>query len=244
MIVKNLPGVFSNHLSAIILDMDGVLVDSEPVHTESFRIFLKHLNISYTEAFIDSLVGYSVDNNIEAINRVFLYERPMDIDEGIRQRNRIYLELINNLQLVPLEGIDALVTYCQENAIKVALASSSGKDQVDTILNNLSQNSKNKINYKELFAIKVCGDDVENRKPAPDIYQRTLKLLNIEARKCIAVEDSEAGIRSAKANEIYCIALKNQYQKNEKLADADYEVSSITKIVDLLKTYKLNKVDE
>jgi beta-phosphoglucomutase-like phosphatase (HAD superfamily) len=52
----------------------------------------------------------------------------------------------------------------------------------------------------------------------------------------MAVEDSEAGIRSAKANEIYCIALKNQYLKHDKMADADYVVSSITEIVDLLKT--------
>ncbi len=236
MTVQNIPGLFSNHFSAIILDMDGVLVDSEPVHAESFRIFLKHLNISYTEAFIDSLVGYSVDQNIETINRSYLSERPMDIGEGIKQRNSIYLELINNLQLVPIEGIDPLIAYCQEKGIKMALASSSGRDQVETILNNLSQNSKNKINYNKVITVKVCGDDVKNKKPAPDIYQRALKLLNIEARKCMAVEDSEAGIRSAKANEIYCIALKNQYLTYDKMADADYVVSSITEIVDLLKT--------
>ncbi len=235
MTVKNLPGVFPNHLSAIILDMDGVLVDSEPVHAESFRIFLKHLDISYTEAFIDSLVGYSVDINIETINRSFLYARPMDVSEGIRQRNRIYLELINNLKLVPLEGIDALIAYCQEKGIKMALASSSGREQVETIMNNLSQNSKSQINYNEVIAVKVCGDDVENRKPAPDIYQHALKLLNIEAQKCMAVEDSEAGIRSAKANEIFCVALENQYLKHDKMVDADYVVSSIAEIVDLLE---------
>jgi beta-phosphoglucomutase-like phosphatase (HAD superfamily) len=61
-------------------------------------------------------------------------------------------------------------------------------------------------------------------------------LLNIEARKCIAVEDSEAGIHSAKSNEIFCVALENQYLKHDKMLEADYVVSSITEIVDLLKS--------
>jgi beta-phosphoglucomutase-like phosphatase (HAD superfamily) len=50
---------------AIILDMDGVIVDSEPIHAESFRVFLKRLAVPYTEAFINDLVGHSVDSNIQ-----------------------------------------------------------------------------------------------------------------------------------------------------------------------------------
>ena len=107
MAVKGSPGIFANDLRAIILDMDGVLVDSEPVHAESFRIFFKHHHIPYTETFLDSLVGYSTDDNIATINRLYLSEKPIDIGEGIREKNNIYLNLINNLQLEPLEGIDA-----------------------------------------------------------------------------------------------------------------------------------------
>jgi beta-phosphoglucomutase-like phosphatase (HAD superfamily) len=66
--------------------MDGVIVDSEPIHAESFRMFLDNLNILYTEEFINDLVGHSVDSNIQAVNQEYLSENPLDIKEGVKIR--------------------------------------------------------------------------------------------------------------------------------------------------------------
>ena len=63
---------------AVILDMDGVLVNSEPIHVESFKLFLKNLNLSYTEEFLHGLVGHSIDNNIESINQQYLKDNSID----------------------------------------------------------------------------------------------------------------------------------------------------------------------
>jgi beta-phosphoglucomutase-like phosphatase (HAD superfamily) len=83
--------------------------------------------------------------------------------------------------------------------------------------------------------VTVSGDEVKHKKPAPDLYRRTLKLLRNPADVCLAIEDSEAGVLSAKANGLFCIALKNKYQKLEQLKSANYIVNTISEIVKLMK---------
>jgi beta-phosphoglucomutase-like phosphatase (HAD superfamily) len=102
---------------------------------------------------------------------------------------------------------------------------------VDTSLKNLSGNDSNNMNYINIFEVTVSGDEVENKKPAPYIYDRVLKLLDVSADKCFTIEDSEAGILSAKSNGIYCFALQNQYLKPDQMVKADSIISSINEVV-------------
>jgi len=222
--------------NAIILDMDGVLVDSEPIHGESFGMFLDTLKIPYTEQFISDLVGHSIDHNIQTINQVYLSDNPMDILEGIRIRDAIYLSLITNRQLKPLDGIEDLVFFCKKNGIKLGLASSSVREQIDAILKSLSKNNERNINFQTVFDVTVGGDEVISKKPAPDIYHKVIEALGVDKDNCIAIEDSGAGILSAKANEIACIALKNQYLKEKESLSADLVINSINEVVEMLNT--------
>jgi len=221
-------------LKAIIFDMDGVIVDSEPIHVEAFQIFLDQLNISYTDTFVDNLVGYSIDHNIQTINDHYFSENPLNISEGVKERDRIYLELINQRQLQPLEGLPELIRLCQKEGIRMALASSSVREQVDHILVNLSRNDRFGINFEDVFKLSVSGNEVQEKKPAPDLYQAALSLLNEKAENCLAIEDSEAGTLSAKASGLYCFALKNEYFTLNRLKKADMIVNSLHDIVDKL----------
>ena len=225
-----------NRCKAIILDMDGVIVDSEPIHAESFRIFLDNLNVSYTEEFINDLVGHSVDSNIQAVNQEYLSENPLDIKEGVKIRDTLYLSLITDRPLKPLDGIEDLILLCKKKGIKLGLASSSVQEQVDAILDSLSQNSKQKINYHTVFDVTVSGDEVSQKKPAPDIYHKVIQTLGIDRDKCMAIEDSEAGIISAKANDIFCIALRNQFLKENKTLSADLVINSIEDVVNIIQS--------
>jgi len=222
------------NLKAIIFDMDGVIVDSEPIHVEAFQIFLDRLNISYTDEFVDNLVGYSIDHNIQTINNHYLSDNPLGISEGVEGRDKIYLELINQRELHPLEGLIELLKLCQVKGVRVALASSSTREQVDIILANLSQNKKFGINFTEFFKLSVSGDEVQVKKPAPDLYRMALFMLGEKTENCLAIEDSEAGILSAKSNNLFCIALKNEYFSMNRLKKADIIVDSISEIVSAL----------
>jgi len=101
-------------LQEMILDMDGVIVDSEPIHGESFKLFLEKLKVPYTEQFINDLVGHSVNHNIRTINETYLQERPLNIEEGVKIRDAIYLDLITSRPLKPLKGIEDLILICQQ----------------------------------------------------------------------------------------------------------------------------------
>jgi len=216
--------------------MDGVIVDSEPIHGESFGLFLDTLNVPYTEEFIGDLVGHSINHNIQTINKVFLSDNPIDVLEGIRKRDAIYLDLITNRHLKPLDGIENLVLLCKNQDIKLGLASSSVRKQIDAILKNLSQNNEQNINFQTIFDVTVGGDEVKQKKPAPDIYHKVIETLGIDRDNCLAIEDSGAGILSAKANGITCIALRNQYLKEKETLSADLVVNSINEVVEMINS--------
>jgi len=221
---------------AIILDMDGVIVDSEPIHGESFRMFLDKLKVPYTEEFINDLVGHSINHNIQTINEAYLHDRPLIIEEGIKIRDALYLSLITNRSLKPLDGIENLVSICIKRGIKLGLASSSVREQINAILKSLSQNNDRGIDFQTVFDVTVGGDEVSNKKPAPDIYHKVIQKLGLDRNDCIAIEDSGAGILSAKANGITCIALRNQYLKEKESLAADMVINSINEVVDMMNS--------
>ena len=221
-----------NSIKAVILDMDGVLVDSEPYHVESFKIMMDELNLEYDDTFIHSFIGHSIESNIQSINETYLQGKELNLEQGVRYRDSLYLDLIKQADLSPLSGIDELIETCQKNNIILALASSSVKEQVDLILTKLSRNGRD---LYQIFSSIVTGDDVIHRKPAPDIYQKTTENLNTHPNNCLAVEDSPAGVESAIGAGLNCIALKSVFIPTVELENADFLVNDINQVVKLLQ---------
>jgi len=219
-------------IKALVLDMDGVLVDSEPIHVESFRIFMNELNLEYTDKFLHSFIGFSIENNVDKINKTFLLGNEVDLIEGVKHRDEIYLNLLKQNQFPAIDGVFNLINFCQQKQITMALSSSSNRQQIDVILERLSNQ---KLTLFGVFATIVGGDDVPNKKPAPDIYKLTIKKLDLPAGHCLAIEDSSAGVTSAKAAGLNCIALQNQYSDAEKLKKADYIVNSLEEVKQILQ---------
>ncbi|HHJ52446.1 MAG TPA: HAD family phosphatase, partial [Caldithrix abyssi] len=115
-------------IGCLILDMDGVLVDTEPLHIEAFARYMDELGIAYRREYIHGFVGYSIEDNVRRINRELLPGREVDVAEGVRQRDRIYLDLLRSTSLQPMPGIRELVAFCREKGWQVALASSSSRE--------------------------------------------------------------------------------------------------------------------
>jgi len=213
-------------IKACILDMDGVIVDTEPIQLEAFRLFLNDYQIQVGEEFLQSLVGYSIQDNMIDIKQQFFRHQAFDIPSAIRRRNDIYLKMIAQQKLQPLAGVMDLISFCQQKDLKLALASSSDQQQVDTIMNRLVKN------YRSVFQAVVTGDDVINKKPAPDIYVRVVEQLNLPPNLCLAFEDSLAGVESAKAAGVICFAVKNRYAEEKHLQKADRIIDSIQEALD------------
>lgn len=208
-------------IKACILDLDGVIVDTEPIQLEAFQRFLNDYHIHVSKEFLEGLVGYSVHDNITDIKKRFFQNQEFDIASAIQRRNEIYRQMIAQQELTPLPGVMELIAFCQQTKIKLALASSSDRQQVDTIMNRLVSN------YRSVFDAVVTGDDVINKKPAPDIYFRTVEHLNLLPNECLAFEDSRAGVESAKAAGVICFAVRNRYAEDQHLQKADRIIDSI-----------------
>jgi len=213
-------------VQACILDMDGVIVDTEPIQLEAFRLFLNDYHIPVTGEFLESLVGYSIQDNMVDIKQRFFRDKTFDIASAITTRNDIYLKMIAQQKLQPLPGVMELISFCQQQNIELALASSSDWQQVDTIMNRLVNN------YQTIFNAVVTGDDVHNKKPAPDIYRRVVEQLKLSAESCLAFEDSRAGVESAKAAGVKCFAVRNRYAEEKYLQKADRVINSIQEALD------------
>ena len=218
-------------LRAVILDMDGILVDSEPLHVLAFRRFINGLNVTCSDEFLHSFIGFSIEENVRRINQDLLKGREIDLVEGVRQRDAIYLQLLRQNTLKPIAGVFELIEFCREQGLTLGLASSSVREQVDLILSRLSNHS---LDLTNLFRSVVSGDDVPDKKPAADIYLKTLANLNYPAGQCLAIEDSWAGVQSAKSAGLCCIALENQYAPADRLEKADFIISSIEEAIPII----------
>ena len=229
--ISNLP----QYPHAIILDMDGVLADTEPIHVEAFRTLLKEYGIDANDEFLNSFIGHSIENNVESINATYFKSEPLPVAKTTRYRDDIYLEMLKAAALEPMPGIFELLQLCQKKGITLALASSSIREQIDVILSRLTKHAGGELSYENSFSAIVSGDMVAHKKPAKDIYQLALKKLRLKADDCFAVEDSAAGIQSAQAAGLKCIFLKNEYSIEAEIDIADHQITSLHEIVAFLK---------
>jgi HAD superfamily hydrolase (TIGR01509 family) len=230
----NMISILPQKPRAIILDMDGVLADTEPIHVEAFRAMLLEYGIEADDQFLNSFIGHSIENNVEAINETFFKSDPLPVAKTTRYRDDIYLEMLKAAELEPMPGILELLQLCQKKGITLALASSSIREQIDVILSRLTNHARGELSYESCFSVIVSGDMVADKKPARDIYQLALKKLDLRPDDCFAVEDSAAGIQSAQAAGLKCVFLKNVYSIETEISIADHQIVSLNEIVSFL----------
>jgi len=195
---------------------------------------MDRLGLKYDPEYIHSFIGYSIAHNVQRINEDFLAGKEVPVLAGERERDDIYISLLNKSRLAPLTGVVELMDYCKQQNIPTALASSSSAEQVQIILDNLNQNG---FNLDAQFVSVVDGDQVLSRKPAPDIYLQTIKNLGLTGIDCWAIEDSEAGISSAKSAGVNVIGLISPYTTSTQLKDADFIADSMIEAANHLKSH-------
>lgn len=215
-------------MKAVILDLDGLLVDSEPLHLRVFNATLARYSVHYEigdEEFGREFVGISQRRNAEYL--ITRFGLQVAVEMLMREHVEQYMHIIadaTNLKLMP--GAEELLAYLCANKIEMAVASGSPRDQVDLILNGLD--------IASYFRTTVTGSDVANLKPAPDAYLSVSRALDIAPIQCLAVEDSAAGVASAKAAGMRVVAVPNRYTRHQKLELADARLENLDQVIHLL----------
>lgn len=217
-----------NQIKAIIFDMDGVIIDSEPIQSKSLEILLKKhgKKPKYSKQGLIHTVG--IAGNEAYLELIKKYNLKEDMEVLRNERRKIFVELINK-ELKPMYELKPLIKNLKQHGFKVALASNRFIDHVLMMVKNLGL----KLHFDE-----IIGHSPDMRtKPHPDIYLKTAKKLKIPVKYCIALEDTEYGVASAIAAGMKVIAIPNRYTAHQDFSKATKVVSSLEEIsVELLKS--------
>jgi HAD superfamily hydrolase (TIGR01509 family) len=197
-------------IRAVIFDMDGVLVDSEPLINTAAIVMFKENGLTVQPADFLPFVGAGEDRYIGGVAEK--YHFALDLAAAKQRTYEIYLDLVPS-QLEAFPGAYNLVLACRKAGLLISVASSADKIKV---LANLQ-----KINLPpEFWDTVIVAEQVKHKKPAPDIFLSAAQNLNARPAECAVVEDAVNGIQAAKAAGMRCVAVATTFPA-ERLQEAD-----------------------
>ncbi|HEY5959435.1 MAG TPA: HAD-IA family hydrolase [Polyangiaceae bacterium] len=216
---------------AAIFDLDGVLLDTEPLYTQATTSVVAEFGKSYTWDLKRRIMGGSALAGAELI--VAELELPISAAEYLRRR-RVLLDQLLQVT-VPIDGAETLVQSLHAFGLRLAIATSS-----ERALFELKTRAHNWFSF---FSASVCGDDPRllNPKPAPDIFEMAAQELGVRSRDCVVFEDSPAGVLGASRSGARVVARRDPAISAEELAPADCVVDRYADLPGPEKLLELNR---
>ncbi|WP_246483374.1 HAD family hydrolase [Alkalicoccobacillus gibsonii] len=207
-------------MKAFIFDMDGVIIDSEPHHVEVEIATAKRYGATITEEDLAEYTGMvSLDMWERVKEKHGLTGEVRDIHDHAHTEK---LKRLKESDLTPIKGIPELMKKLSERNIPMAVASSSPRAYIEAVLQ--------KFNIEDDFTSVISGEEVDQGKPAPDIYLETASVLGVDPKDCVVLEDSHNGARSAKAAGMTCIGYAAPDAGDQDLSMTDTVVQAIEEI--------------
>lgn len=199
-------------IQTVIFDMDGVIVDTEPVHNYAYHQHFKQLNIEITPEMYASFTGNSTKNIFQRLKEEFGLTE--DVETLVNIKRNLFNDAFDNKEdLYLLDGVEDLISELHSSGMQLVLASSSAKVTINRIFN--------RFKLHHYFTHIVSGEDFPKSKPHPAIFQHAAMLSNTPVENCIVIEDSTNGVLAAKAAGIYCIGYDSFHSKMQDYSKAD-----------------------
>jgi beta-phosphoglucomutase family hydrolase len=201
-----------------IFDMDGVIIDSEPLYLENVKQILADLDTPITHKELFTYVGISSHEMWQIIKQ--RHSLPQDVDWLVNREQHQVVETFQQVDnLTPMTGIRQLIKFLQQNNFNLGLASSSPRRIIELILH--------KLQLFDYFNVTVSGEEVKHGKPHPEIFLTCAARLGLKPEQCIVLEDSSPGIAGAKSAKMTTIGFANPNSGNQDLSQADYHTASL-----------------
>lgn len=220
-------------IKAIIFDMDGVIIDSEPIHYDSNKRIFEELGIPVNKNIYSNYIGVSNQEMWQDLKNEFNLSQ--SVEELVEKQSQENLEYIKKYAKEPIEGVVELLQKLKESNFKIALASSSPLRLIKEIVC--------KFDIEKYFEVVTSSEFVSRGKPKPDLFVYTAGLLKAQPKECLVIEDSKNGVKAAKAAGMKCIGFKNPNSLGQDLSKADVVVEKMSEItVQLIEKIGLDEV--
>jgi HAD superfamily hydrolase (TIGR01509 family) len=212
-----------NHFDAVIFDMDGVLIDSEPLWKIAMEEVFHSVGSFLTKEDFQKTVGLRIDEVVRFWHQHEAWENVSP--EEVEQKIVLKMKTLITEHGEPLEGVKEMLLFLKQQNKKVGLATSSYEMLIETVLRVLD--------IEEYFHHTHSAEHEDFGKPHPAVYLSVAETLNVHASRCLVIEDSLNGIISAKAArmKVVCIPEKTHHPE-PKLIIADHHYDSMSQLLD------------
>lgn len=215
-----------SQLKAIVFDMDGLMVDSEPLSQQAWDVYLRPYGHRLTEEIVSRIIGLRADVSTPTIKALF--NLPEEVPTIISKRAAIYSQIrANGVPVMP--GLHELHAEIARRHIPWAVATSSPHSHAEEILHQLGLHDRCR-------AI-AAGNEVTHGKPHPEIYQLAAARLGIQPEHCLALEDSGPGSLAAARAGMMVIAIPNAQTKTADFSHVHHRYSSLHDVLANLNTF-------
>ncbi len=192
-------------IKAVILDVDGVVVNSEPFILEAATRMFQERGVAVSAADFAGLVGAGEDRFIGEVAEK--HGLALEIEAGKKRTYELYAQIIRD-RMKPISGLLDFLEFCRDQGLKTALASASDAAKVDINLRAAGLE-------RSQFDSVLDATDVVRKKPFPDVYLRTAILLGVSPTACLVLEDAVNGVKAAVAAGTRCIGITTAFGADE-----------------------------
>ncbi|MEZ4875893.1 MAG: HAD family phosphatase [Flavobacteriaceae bacterium] len=202
-------------LKAVLFDMDGVIVDTEPLHRKSYFQMFSEMQLDVSEALYTSFTGQSTIEICTTLVEAFhLSATPQTLVASKRKHFKHLFENDDSLELLP--GVLELIQDYHRNGLTLVLASSASMENINRIFD--------RFDLHRYFTAKLSGADLKKSKPHPEIFEKAAQAAGYAPHECLVIEDSTNGIAAAKAAGIFCVGYNSLHSKDQDYSQADVVV--------------------
>lgn len=212
-------------IKAVIFDMDGVLIDSELAYSHILKVFFKKMRYPYDEEHLQMLIGSSHERGCEIITE--MTQGLIDPDLLWKQWHEYLKDNPLDYMALRVDGVPEVMEYLKRHGYYIGLSSATEKEDIIAHMKECE--------LYEYFNAISSGHEVENSKPAPDVYLKTIKSLNVLPEECIVIEDSFYGIRAAKNANVHLVIARKVKGMQLDQREADETIDDMREIIKILE---------
>jgi HAD superfamily hydrolase (TIGR01509 family) len=213
---------------AILFDMDGLMVNTEELYYHTFNEILREHGASIPESGYVVCVGHPIeDNSRHAVEHFRLSVAPETFCQT--WMDRFDRAISDPVRVRPMPGFLDLLAHVRKKGYPLGIASSTSRPRLTvTLTNGVLAHLKGRETLDEIFEVILSGSDVARTKPFPDIYLLAAERLRVPPARCLAFEDSESGVKAARAAGMTVIAVPHVFTEHQDHSSAHVRLTCLS----------------